>query len=155
MKNMVKQSLGKFLELPINFFTDEADLYVLSILSLYFKEGDAKKDGIKKCDVDISKLNLTRNDLRMDIDGNKLNIYLKELLKGELPDSIREKAQYQDEIGRDGFSGHVLESILCLMEISAFFNCGSMGFSEENDSRMQVIDLVHFVVQKNSKIIKN
>lgn len=155
MKNMVKQSLEKFFELPTNFITDEADLYILTILSMYFKEGDAERDGIKKCDIDVSKLKLSRKDLRMDEDGNKLNIYLKELLKEELPTALREKARYEDSIGQDGFSGHLLETILCMMEISTIFNCGSMEFPEDDDSRIQVIDLVKFVAQGNSEIIKN
>jgi hypothetical protein len=155
MKNMVKQSLQKFFELPANFITDEADLYILTILSMYFKEGDAERDGIKKCDVDVSKLKLSRNDLRMDADGNKLNIYLKELLKEELPTALKEKARYEDSIGQDGFSGHMLESILCIMEISAIFKFGFMKFPEDDDSRMQVNDLVKFVVQRNFKIIKD
>ncbi|MFN4763695.1 hypothetical protein ACKGJN_11265 [Gillisia sp. Q332] len=152
---MVKQNLEKFFELPANFITDEADLYILTILSMYFKEGQAERDGIKKFDIDVSKLYLSRKDLRMDEDGNKLNIYLKELLKEELHASVREKAHYQDDIGQDGFSGHLLESILCMMEISSIFTCGYMEFPEDDDSRMQVVDLVKFVVQGNSEIIKN
>ncbi len=32
---------------------------------MYFNEGQAERDEIKKCDVDVSKLKLSRKDLRI------------------------------------------------------------------------------------------
>ena len=66
MKKIIKERLTKFFHLPVELMTDEADLYILSILSLYFREEQGKRDGIKITDVDVEKLHLSRKDLIME-----------------------------------------------------------------------------------------
>ena len=90
----------------------------------------------------------------MDEERNTLDIYLGHLLNKDIPAEIRDKSCYKDNIGRDGFSGHVLESVLCIMEISDAFNCDFMQFPDD-EKHITVKDLVEFVVQKNTRTIKN
>ncbi|GAB2765728.1 hypothetical protein [Salinimicrobium soli] len=156
MERVVKDRLAKFFSLPVELITEEADLYILSVLSLYFREEQGKSDNIKISDVDVEKLCLSRNDLVMDEEGSKLDIYLNHLLNKSVPTEIREKSCFKDHIGRDGFTRHLLETVLCIMEISKEFNCDFMEFPEDDEKQMTVNDLIQFVVlQNNSRAIKD
>lgn len=88
-------------------------------------------------------------------EGSKLDIYLSELLKTDLPAEVRAKACYNDHVGRDGFSNHLLETVLCVMETSDEFNCDFTEFPEEDDTRLTVKELVQFVIRKNFRVIQN
>ena len=155
MNDLVKERLAKFYSLPVELMTDEADLYLLSILSLYFREDQGKRDGIKITDVDVANLSLSRKELIMDEEGSKLDIYLSPLLKKDIPVAIRERAYYKDHIGRDGFSNHLLETVLCIMELSDAFGWDFMEFPDDDETKRRVKDLIQFIVQNNFKTIEN
>lgn len=155
MKNIVKHSLEKFFSLPSHFITEEADLYILAILSLYFKGGQATRDGITNSEIDPVKLMLSRDDLKIEGKGRKIKIHLKELLQQDLPTALKKKAHFQDEVGNDGFSSHMLEVVLCILEISKQFNCDFMEFPEEEKVKTSVNEFLEFVVQNSSKLTKN
>lgn len=116
METEIKEYLSDYFELPLDFITDNAELNTLSVLSLFFKEGCEREFDISKDDIDPQKLSISVKDLPDKVILNKWKIYLGNLLKNK---NKHKAVYYIDEIGRDGFSEHLLHMVLCYLEIPA------------------------------------
>ncbi len=113
MQHMIKDYLIKYFELPAEFFREEANLYILSVLSLFFAETKENSSEIKTSDIDPDKLSMEINELENTVNGSNLKINLNQLLKVPKPEPVF----FQDYIGRDGFCEYQLHMALCILEM--------------------------------------
>ncbi|MDT0688735.1 hypothetical protein RM549_03010 [Salegentibacter sp. F188] len=141
MKDKLIEYLKYFFDLPGSFFTMEADLYTLAILSLFFKKTDPEVSSIRKSDINIFRLYFTREELRMDLSGREIKIWLQPLLHKHLSPEIRKNAVYIDHIGNDSFSGYLLEVVLFLMDMPKELNFNE-SLLPQDDNILRIKDLV-------------
>lgn len=74
MEKMITNYLKDYFELLSHFIRPEADLNILSILSLYFDEKNSAHQSIVLNDIDVEKLNTDIDDLEIEKADKKLEL---------------------------------------------------------------------------------
>lgn len=113
MENLIINYLKGYFKLPAGFIRPEADLNILSVLSLYFNKDNFQHQSISLNDIDTKKLSRGIDDLIIEREENTLKIHLNRILK----DFEFKNAVFTNTIGRDGFCEFHLHLFLAILEL--------------------------------------
>lgn len=113
MQNLIINYLEDYFKLPARFIRPEADLNILSVLSLYFDKDNKRHQSISLDEIDPGKLSLDIDDLEIQREEDKLEIGLNKVLKT----SKYKRVVFPDIIGRDSFCEFHLHFFLAILEL--------------------------------------
>jgi len=146
MEKEITQELSNHFELPQDFFKADAALLTLSMISLYFKEGEAKKQGVDLKDIEPEQLHIPIKELKKEKIPGGVRIFLDPLVNR----SKKGKVFYEAEIGQDGFSDHLLELLDGQIQITKKLLPGHSAFSmDEYETVGEMVEV--FLAEKNAR----